>query len=317
MKKNIITIALVIMGLGLFAQQNSVLNQYIFNPMSINPAYVGTKQWTHINMSYSALWVGFDGAPSTQMISVEGAPSQSMGLGLQLINDNIGAQNQQGIYGSYSYILKLNEKLKLSMGLTVGLSNFIVDGNKLNAETVDDNFVPLNRINNFRFDPKFGLFLYSERFYAGFSMSDLLGDLIQAPDGINIAQARHYYLTAGYVFDLGESVKFKPSFLIRDDFKAQTNMDVTAHFLFKETFWLGATYRFGANILTSPDLDNSLKMRDALIFMTEWNINKSWIIGYAYTQSLTSLSGWGGHEIILDYTFPAKLGNRMKTPRYF
>lgn len=317
MKKNIIIIALVLLGIQGFAQQNSVLNQYIFNPMTINPAYAGTKQWTHVNLSYSALWVGFDGAPSTQMLSIEGAPTKSMGLGLQLINDKIGAQNQQGLFGSYSYILKLNEKVNLSMGLAVGLSNFMVDGGKLNAETIDDNFVPLNRINNFRFDPKFGLFLYSARFYAGLSITDMLGDLIQAPDGLNVAQARHYYLTAGYVFDLGENVKFKPSFLIREDFKAQTNMDVTAHFLFKEKFWLGATYRFGANILTSEGLDNSLKMRDAVVFMTEWNINKSWLIGYAYTQSVSSLSSWGGHEIILDYTLPAKMDTRMKTPRYF
>ena len=94
-------------------------------------------------------------------------------------------------------------------------------------------------------------------------------------------------------------------------------MDVTAHFLFKEKFWFGATYRFGANILTSEGLDYSLKMRDAVVFMTEWNINKSWLIGYAYTQSVSSLSSWGGHEIILDYTLPAKMDTRMKTPRYF
>ena len=116
MKKNIIIIALVLLGIQGFAQQNSVLNQYIFNPMTINPAYAGTKQWTHVNLSYSALWVGFDGAPSTQMLSIEGAPTKSMGLGLQLINDKIGAQNQQGLFGSYSYILKLNEKVNLSMG---------------------------------------------------------------------------------------------------------------------------------------------------------------------------------------------------------
>jgi len=317
MKKIIIISVLLISALGAFAKQNSVLNQYIFNPMTINPAYVGTKQWTHVNMSYSALWVGYKGAPSTQMLSIEGAPLQTMGLGLQLINDQIGAQSQQGLFGSYSYILKLNEKLKLSMGLAVGVSNFMIDGTKLNPETIDDDYIPTNRKNTFRFDPKFGLFLYSQRFYVGLSITDMLGDLLHNPEKLNIAQARHYYLTAGYVFDLGENVKLKPSFLLREDFKAQTNMDVTAHVLFKETFWIGATYRFGMNILTTPGLDNSLKMRDAIVVMTEWNINKSWIVGYAYTQSLTSLSSWGGHEIILDYTLPAKLNTRMKSPRYF
>ena len=317
MKKNYILVVLVLLTIQGFAQQSSVFNQYIFNPMTINPAYAGTKQWTSINSVYTSQWTGLDGAPSTQMISIEGAPTESMGLGLQFINDRIGAQYQQSLHGSYSYILKLNDKFKLSMGLAAGISYFTLDGTKLNGETIDDAAVPVTRVNSLRIDPKFGLFLYSDRFYAGLSSTDLLGDLIQAPDGFAVAQQRHYYLTAGYVFDLGEDVKLKPSFLIREDFKALTNFDVSTYVLFKETFWLGATYRFGADLVSSETLDNSLKSRDALVFMTEWNINPSFVIGYAYTHSLTALSGFSGHEIMLDYTLPRKLETRMKTPRYF
>jgi len=308
---------MVLFSIQGFAQQSSVFNQYIFNPMTINPAYAGTKQWTSINSVYSAHWTGLDGAPTTQMISIEGAPVENMGLGLQFINDRIGAQYQQSLYGSYSYILKLNDKVKLSMGLAAGISYFTIDGTKLNSETIDDAAVPLTRENSLRIDPKVGLFLYSDRFYAGLSTTDMLGDLIQAPDGFAVAQSRHYYLTAGYVFDLNEDIKLKPSFLIREDFKALTNFDVSTYFLFKETFWLGATYRFGADLVTSQTLDNSLKSRDALVFMTEWNITKSFVIGYAYTHSLTALSGFSGHEIMVDYTLPRKLDTRMKTPRYF
>ncbi|MDD2634088.1 MAG: type IX secretion system membrane protein PorP/SprF [Bacteroidales bacterium] len=317
MKSKYILVVLVLLTIQGFAQQSSVFNQYIFNPMTINPAYAGTKQWTSINSVYTSQWTGLDGAPSTQMISIEGALSESMGLGLQFINDKIGAQYQQSLYGSYSYILKLNDKFKLSMGLAAGISYFTLDGTKLNSETIDDAAVPVTRVNSLRIDPKFGLFLYSDRFYAGLSSTDLLGDLIQAPDGYAVAQQRHYYFTAGYVFDLGKDIKLKPSFLIREDFKALTNFDVSTYVLFKETFWLGATYRFGADLLASESLDNSLKLRDAIVFMTEWNINPSLVIGYAYTHSLTALSGFSGHEIMLDYTLPRKRDTRMKTPRYF
>lgn len=317
MKAKYIIMILVLFSIQGFAQQSSVFNQYIFNPMTINPAYAGTKQWTSINSVYSAQWIGVDGAPSTQMISIEGAARESMGLGLQFINDRIGAQYQQSLYGSYSYILKLNEKFKLSMGLAAGISYFTLDGTKLNSETVDDVAIPVSRVTSLRLDPKFGLFLYSDRLYVGLSSTDLLGDIIQAPDGFVTAQQRHYYLTAGYVFDLNEDIKVKPSFLIREDFKALTNFDVSTYFLFKETFWLGATYRFGADLISSQTLDNSLKSRDALVFMTEWNITQSFILGYAYTHSLTILSGFSGHEVMLYYTLPKKLDTRMKTPRYF
>ena len=317
MKKIYAPLIIILFATSSIAQQNFITNQYIFNPMTINPAYAGTKQWTNINMIYSAPWTGLDGAPNTQAISIEGSPISTMGLGLQLINDRIGAESRQGLWGSYSYILKLNEKFKLSMGLAAGVSYFSLDGQKLISESVDDPSIPLDRVSSIRFDPKMGFFLYSERFYAGLSVTDMLGNLLEAPDGFVAKQERHYYFTAGHVFDIGKDVKVKPSVLIREDFKAPTNFDVTTHFLFKETFWIGASYRFGADLLSTKSLDNSLRKRDALIVMTQWNINPSLAIGYAYTHSLTALSSFAGHEIMLDYTLPRKINTKMKTPRYF
>jgi type IX secretion system PorP/SprF family membrane protein len=317
MKKTYTLLILLVLAGSLCAQQTFMSNQYIFNPMTINPAYTGTKQWTNINLLYSAPWTGLEGAPSTQSASIEGAPRSNMGLGLQLINDNIGAESRQAFWLNYSYILDINEKLKLSMGLAVGASFFSLDGRKLISESIDDPSIPLARVNSMRFDPKMGLFLYSERFYAGLSVTDMLGSLLESPDGFVAKQERHYYFTAGYVFDLAEEVKAKPSILIREDFKAMTNLDLTTHFLFKNTFWIGATYRFGAKLFTEQSLDNSLRMRDALIVMTQWNINPSLVIGYAYTHSLTVLSTFSGHEIMLNYTLPGKIDTRMKSPRYF
>ncbi|MDA3909905.1 MAG: type IX secretion system membrane protein PorP/SprF [Bacteroidales bacterium] len=317
MKKTYTLLILLFLAASLFAQQTFMSNQYIFNPMTINPAYTGTKQWTSVNLLYSAPWTGLEGAPNTQSVSIEGATRSNMGLGLQLINDNIGAESRQAFWANYSYILNINESLKLSMGLAAGVSYFSLDGRKLISESIDDPSIPLTRVNSMRFDPKMGLFLYSERFYAGLSVTDMLGSLIESPDGFVAKQERHYYFTTGYVFDLGDEVKAKPSILIREDFKAMTNIDVTTHFLFKNTFWIGASYRFGANLFTDQSLDNSLRMRDALIFMTQWNVNPSWVIGYAYTHSLTALSTFAGHEIMLDYTFPRKVDTRMKTPRFF
>lgn len=299
------------------AQQNYISNQYIFNPMSINPAYTGTRGWTSANFIYSSPWVGLDCAPVTQSISIEGSPLQYMGLGLHIVNDKIGAETRQGLWANYSYILKINDKLNLSMGLAAGISYFTLDGTKLISENDMDPVVPLNKVNSLKFDPKFGLFLYAQKFYVGFSVNDLLGNLLFNDYNLVISQYRHYYLTGGYVFDLGTDVKFKPSFLIRDDFRSLTNIDLTSHFLIRNTFWIGATYRFGANIVTSQNLDNTLRKRDAIIGMMQWNINPALVIGYSYTHSLTALSSFSGHEIMIDYTFPRKLETRMKSPRYF
>jgi type IX secretion system PorP/SprF family membrane protein len=317
MKRIIIISVLVIIVLSGYAQQTTPFSQYIFNYMLINPAYVGTKQQHNLNATYSSQWTGFKGAPSTQTISAEGPITKSMGYGVHFINDRIGAQYQQGLFGSYAYFIKFSDNWKLSLGLALGISNFMIDGTKLTTTEGDDPTVPITKVSKVRFDSKAGLFLYSRRFYFGFSASDLLADVKKSEDLIVAKPTRHYFVTAGYVFDAGKSLKIKPSFLVREDFKAPTNIDVNLFFLIKEKIWLGASVRMGARIFKNPDLDNTLKYKDALVFLAEWNITRSIRLGYAYTWTLSTLSGYSGHEIELGFSFPKKDGSKMKSPRYF
>ena len=317
MKTLKIIFALLLFSTYGYAQQNAPYSQYIFNELIINPAYAGTKQLININGTYSIQWAGFEGCPSTQTLSAEGPVYKNMGLGLHILIDRIGAQSQQGVFGSYSYIIQFNEKWRMSLGLALGVSNFTLDGTKLQVDNIDDPTIPTTKVNKVRFDSKVGLFAYSDRFYAGLSVTELLADVFKSKDLMVAKQSRHYYLTAGYVFDAGKYLKIKPSFLLREDFKAPTNLDINCFFLIKELFWLGASVRFNANIINNPELDNTLKHRNAMIFMTEWNITRSFRIGYAYTLSLSALKNYSGHEIELGYTFPKKADTKMRTPRYF
>lgn len=317
MKTLINLIAAVLVTTVSFAQQNSLQNHYIFNHMTLNPAYVGTKQFVNANFTAASQWTGLDGAPCTQVLSVEGPIGKTNGLGLQLINDKIGAQSQQSIYGSFSHIVRLSDKWRLSLGLAIGASYFSLDGTVLNSGEEVDPAVPKEKVTTVRFDPKTGAFLYSDRFYAGFSISDLLDDLLQSNDKLITKQKRHYYLTSGYVFDAGPKIKIKPSFLIRDDLKSQSTIDINTFVLFKEIFWIGCTYRFGTHSLFNEKLDNTLSGKNAVVFLTEWNISKRMILGYSYTKSLTVLSGFSGHEIEIAYTFGKKAETKMRTPRFF
>ena len=316
--KTIIKIsALLLMATSGFAQQNAQYNQYIFNALIINPAYAGTKEIINVNAIYSTQWTGFNGSPTTQTLSIDGPASEKVGVGFHLINDNLGAQSQQGLFGSYSYKVKLNDKYKLSMGLAIGASYFSLDGSKLTTTNPDDPAIPKTLVTKLRLDSKAGLFLYSDRFYAGLSSSDILADVFKSKDLMVALQTRHYYLTSGYVFDLGTNFKIKPSFLIKEDFKAPTNMDLNAFVLYRERFWLGTSVRLGAQIFKNKELQNSLRSRDALVFMAEYNINDKFRVGYAYTYSMSVLRDYPGHEFSLGYYFPDKTNTKMKSIRYF
>ena len=313
----IIIIMLLTPGLKSVAQQNAQFNQYIFNELLINPAYAGTKEVWNLNGIFTSQWTGMSGAPQTATISAEGAVTPHIGLGFHFVNDMIGAQMSQGLFGSYAYRVNLTDRLRLSLGLAVGMSYFTLDGTKLNPENENDPAVPLNKHSVLKFDSKTGIFLYSNRFYAGFSISDLLGDWITYADKDVTNQARHWYLTSGYVFDIGKKVKVKPSFLMKEDFRSPTTFDVNAMFLFWERFWLGASVRVNAKIWNVDDLDNTLRNRNAMVFMTDWNITDKFRLGYAYTLTLTELRDYSSHEIHLAYYFPRKNDPKMKTPRYF
>src|SRR5436190_22214619 len=121
MKKNIFTLLLILSPCLLFAQQDALVSQYMFNGLVLNPAYAGTHKYANATSQYRKQWVNFNGAPTTQIISADGpTKSKKVGLGLLLANDKIGVSKQTEIYGNYSYHLDLSSKTRLSMGLRAG-----------------------------------------------------------------------------------------------------------------------------------------------------------------------------------------------------
>jgi len=299
------------------AQQVPQYNQYIFNELVINPAYAGTKEITNADAFFSKQWVGVDGSPATETVSMDGPLSEKMGLGLQIINDNIGAESQQSLFGSYSYKLRINEKYKLSLGLALGVTDFSINGNELTTATPDDPSIPRTYESKVLLDAKTGLFFYSDRFYAGLSVTDLLANAFKS-NPFYIQQVRNYYVTSGYVFDVLPKLRIKPSFLLKHAYGSPSNIDLNAFFLYDQRFWLGFTYRFGSKLFVNNELSSSLENSDAFIIMLEYNVNEKFRIGYAYTMMTSVFQGYTSHEISLGYFIPGKVPvKKMNNIRYF
>ena len=316
MKTIISTIVLIFLGVGVYAQQDALYTQYIFNQLTINPAYAGSKEIHNIYATYSMQWVGFKGAPSTQTLSYDGPVAKNMGIGAHFINDKYGALSRQCLYGSYAYNLRLSEKWRLAFGLALGLTYNTINGSKLISDIPDDPAIPKTKESKLRFDAQTGIFAHNERFFAGFSISNLLSSASKSEDLMVANTSRHYYLSSGYIFDLGTKFKLKPSFLISEDLKSPTNIDLSVFGLYKEKIWLGVDVRLNTT-LGKKNLINSLQHSNAVAIMAGWNIIDRLRISYAYTITLTTLKNYSGHEIILGYYFPSKVNPIMKTPRYF
>ncbi|MBU2913171.1 PorP/SprF family type IX secretion system membrane protein [Reichenbachiella agariperforans] len=302
---------LMIMASGaVFAQQQGMYTQYMFNGLALNPAYAGSHETLSLTALTRHQWVGLDGAPNTQTFSAH-APlkKDQIAMGLQVYNDNIGVSQTFSTFVSAAYRINF-EKATLSLGLQLGFSSFKSDVTSLNP-VFDLNDVALSENVREPFKPNIGTgaYYYSDRYYIGFSLPTLLNSTINTfeIDDSNLTYKsgeakRHMFLTGGYLFDLGTHFKIKPSALIKYVSGAPMQFDINANLLIDEVIWVGASYR----------------INESIAFLLELNLTDDLRFGYTYDYTLNDLSNVssGTHEIMLNYRVEFKKNN-VTSPRYF
>ncbi len=313
-KKIFQTLFLILVFTGMVvAQQDAQYTQYMYNTMSVNPAYAGSRGQLSIAALYRSQWVGLDGAPKSQTLNLHSPIRNSkLGYGISIVNDNIGNGVVQETYfdGVISYTLDVSREGKLSFGLKVGGDLLSLDFAGL--QNFDNEPINGNNIEN-KFSPNFGLGIYyhSNSFYAGLSAPNLMqtehfdnsqrdANSVQflSKDRIN------FYFITGYVIDMNQSLKFKPALLAKVVGGAPLQLDLSASFLFDEKFTFGAAYRWDA----------------ALSAMAGFQITDQFMIGLAYDKETTELGGTqfndGSFEVFLRYEL-LKSFQRLISPRFF
>jgi len=322
---------LVFKPAGIQAQQNLQFSQYVFNMLSVNPAYAGYKEDPYANAIYRKQWVNFPGGPQTGGVSIDGALNASkdnrVGLGVQVMYDKLGPQDATSIYGMYSYRIPLNEDgdKRLCLGVGAGVTQYAIDGASLQYNDDNDPSIPLGRASTWVPDARFGIYYYTSKFYVGASVMDLFSLYTDASRYYwkgyqykTIRKTQHLYVNAGMMFDLSENLKFKPSLLVKEDFKGPTNVDLTALFLIADRLWAGASYRTGVKLWSKPALASDLEQLDAASVLLQFNITNQLRLGYAYDLTINKMASFqsGSHEISLGFLLPGKKA-RIISPRYF
>lgn len=289
------------------AQQEPLYTQYMFNTLSVNPAYTGTTNALNILALTRMQWVGVNGAPRTYTLAVH-TPlnNKKAGVGLSIVSDEIGPVKNFYLSATYAYRIKISEGTTLSLGLKGGFYNYTVGLNGLNLTQSNDPSFQQDQQKKFHPNMGFGAYYYSEKWYAGIAIPKLFqNDLTKQVTSSNSLSEmkRHYFLIAGYVFKINNDLAFKPSFVEKVVTGAPLSTDITAQFFYKERFWLGTSYRIG----------------DALAFLFEVRLNDQLMLGYSYDITLSKLTGFsrGSHEILLSFDFDKFAPKKIKSPRYF
>jgi len=303
--KKILLFILLLANAKTFAQQDALFSQYKFNKLVINPAYAGSREVMTFDLLDRYQWVGIEGSPRTLGFSGHTSlRNPHVGLGFCVYSDILGPTSKQGLMGNYAYRIRL-ERGTLAFGLQVGFNYTSIDWNKLNVEDPDIKLQGQAK-NYIMPDGNFGVFYSTNRFYGGISSTQLLQNAygMTIENGLSSYSRlmRHFYAMAGYAFPISEKVIFRPSALLKYVNNAPMQIDLDASFLFNDIFWIGVAYR----------------SREAIIFLTEFNIGSNLRIGYSYDLWLNDLMRYnkGSHEIHIGYSINLLRG-RLLTSRYF
>ena len=315
LKVSRIHLVLILMTLGFAsqAQQDPQYTQYMYNTMSVNPAYAGSRGELSLTALYRSQWMGLDGAPETFDLNLHSPIRNSkVGYGISVVHDNIGDGVVQETFvdAVVSYTLDVAQDAKLSFGLKAGGNILSLDFSGL--RNFDSEPVQTDNIDN-QFSPNFGLGLYyhTNRFYAGLSAPNLLeseyfdNDQRDANDVQFLSSERiNFYFITGYVFDLNYNLKLKPALLTKVVSGAPLQVDLSATFLFNEKFSFGAAYRWDA----------------AFSGLIGFQLSEQRMLGLAYDRETTELGGTqfndGSFEILLRWEL-FKSFERMVSPRFF
>ncbi|MBC8054437.1 MAG: type IX secretion system membrane protein PorP/SprF [Sphingobacteriaceae bacterium] len=323
MKSTLTLIFLLILFKSASSQQDPQYSQYMFNSLVINPAYAGYRETNNMSLLHRDQWTGFDGAPKTQTLIADGAfgADKKIGLGISIISDKAGLNTKNSAHANYAYRLPVGEDARLAFGISFGLGQFSLNSPNANIQEEDDpNFG--NKQTYFVPDARFGIHYSDAKFYAGLSATNLISNSIdyqQVGKNTIARQGRHYFLTAGYLFDLNPSFKLKPSILLREDTKGPTSLDVNSFVLVKETVWIGASYRTGVNLWKKTSWNSGAFSQNSLVGVVETFFLKNLRVGYSYDYSLADLGSYtnGTHEISLGVVLNPAKKSALLTPRYF
>lgn len=303
------------MALGIFllgfppklhAQQDPVFNQYMNNLLTVQPAYAGMSGYVNVTALSRIQWVGFEGAPNSNTFTVQGPfKKYNIGMGLSIITDKFGPVRQTGVYADYAFRVLLDNDQYVSFGIKGGFNRYEA---LLSDLTVHDPNDPVSAFDiNKKYMPNFGVgfMWHADNFFIGASVPKVFRNKINSDSGATVYQEEmNFYAMGGYVVDITDNMKFKPTILARWSKNTPTIVDFTATALLYERVWVGGTYR----------LQNSY----GLLFQVY--INSSVKLGYAYDLTTFHPTQYnaGTHEFMLSYDFPVKRKRFCRfTPRYF
>jgi type IX secretion system PorP/SprF family membrane protein len=296
----IITLFLTNLSFIGFGQQRAQYTQYIMNNYLLNPASGGLNNYWDVKAGFRSQWTGLEGAPTTMFASANGPikyPNKRVrnsqlkphqGIGGYAFHDNTGPLAMTGLYGSYSYHLKLSNKFTASAGAFLGIMQYSLNGNDLTfVQNPNDPIIGKNVVNKILPDASIGIWIFSDQLFFGLSANQIFRNQLQfqGTGATNSQLNYHYFMTTGYKFKISQQLDFIPSTMLKYVQSAPLQFDINARIKYNNRMWAGISYRH----------------QDAIAAIVGIIINNQFEIGYSYDLTTSKLrsASYGSQEIIV------------------
>lgn len=307
----------LLLSFQLVAQQEANFSQYFFDPLTVNPAYAGSRGVFSGTLSYRNQWLGgITGSPVTQILDAHMPFGNSVGAGLQLYNDQAGPLHIAAATGIFTYSIHVSKDTKLAFGLGASLSSVGVSFSQITVDMPNDPAFPTNNMTSLVPDANFGMYLYKENYYVGFSCVHMIQSEwhLQSAPITTVPTAmfyRQYYLTAGYVAKLSDNFKLRPAILVQYVKAAPALEEFDASLIYLDRFY------FGLGIRNS--MSGSLGSNNDIVISLEYDLGDQWRFGYSYDVFLSPEGSYstGTHELMVGWDLKSSTSTRMVNPRYF
>ena len=273
-----------------FAQREVLYEQYVQNPMAINPGFTGVRENFNMTAMFRRKWFTIQNSPSSQTFAADGTVADGkIGIGFQALNDQTSYFTTTGISASVAYHLTVNDVWKLGIGAQGGI----------NVLPVSD--LAFNGTNRALGTFGLGAWLRSENLYIGVSKPEILSQRFGS-QAINNFYRRPLYIMAGGSHELADDVMMLPHVLVVQEKDHKLRVDIGSRFWFNEKVGIGASYRAGGGY-------NSFSAKVSYLQVSaEVQAGKNIRLGYFYStrqveQIYATYSGPKGiHELMLKFT---------------
>ena len=222
------------MSTEVFGQKEVLYEQYLQNPMAINPAFTGAREDFNMTAILRRRWFSIPNSPVSQTFSSDGTVANGkVGIGFQALNDRMSAYRTVGIYASGAYHFDVSPVWKASLGVQAGINVLPVgDGSGY-------------FVNKALGSAGVGGWIRSESFYTGISMPEVLSKGFGNNGGFGFSYRRPLFVIIGGNYELNETTRFLPTLLLVNEKAKKLRVDVGSRFWFSQKLGLGASYRMG------------------------------------------------------------------------